>query len=145
MDPVIRIAETADDLLKVMVVRGIVFVEEQQVDWEGEFDELRGGLGPRAGRGGRPAGRRRPPAPAAGRLGQVRTHRRAPALARPGPGPRPWSSSCWRRPARRGVRRFRLHAQTYLEDFYAGYGFVREGDVFDECGIPHILMTREDD
>ncbi len=33
-----RIATSDEDVLKVMVVRGIVFIEEQQVDWEGEID-----------------------------------------------------------------------------------------------------------
>jgi len=35
----IRIATTAEDILKVMVVRGIVFIEEQEVDWDGEIDQ----------------------------------------------------------------------------------------------------------
>ena len=43
-----------------------------------------------------------------------------------------------------GAKKFKMHAQVYLEDFYAGYGFRREGPVFDECGIDHILMIRED-
>ena len=34
-----RIATSKEDILKVMVVRGIVFIEEQGVDWEGEIDE----------------------------------------------------------------------------------------------------------
>ena len=36
----LRVATTEADILKVMVVRGIVFIEEQQVDWEGEIDEF---------------------------------------------------------------------------------------------------------
>ena len=43
-----------------------------------------------------------------------------------------------------GRRSFKLHAQVYLEDFYKDFGFRREGAVFDECGIDHILMIRED-
>jgi len=31
-------AVSEEDVLKVMVVRGIVFIEEQDVDWEGEID-----------------------------------------------------------------------------------------------------------
>ena len=46
--------------------------------------------------------------------------------------------------ARRGAGKLKLHAQVYLEDFYAGYGFKRQGGVFQECGIDHLLMTRED-
>jgi ElaA protein len=36
----------------------------------------------------------------------------------------------------------RLAAQAYLEKFYAGLGFVRTSDVYDEDGIPHVEMTR---
>ena len=35
-----------------------------------------------------------------------------------------------------------LHAQSHLQPWYAGFGFVREGDEFLEDGIPHVLMVR---
>jgi predicted GNAT family N-acyltransferase len=35
-----------------------------------------------------------------------------------------------------------LHAQTYAIPFYERHGYVAEGAVFDECGIPHQLMRR---
>jgi predicted GNAT family N-acyltransferase len=33
-----------------------------------------------------------------------------------------------------------VHAQTVVEPFYAGLGFVAIGAVFEEDGIPHIAM-----
>ncbi|MCW5634917.1 MAG: GNAT family N-acetyltransferase [Rubrivivax sp.] len=39
-------------------------------------------------------------------------------------------------------RRIRLDAQAHLEHFYAGFGFVREGDTYDEDGIAHVRMWR---
>ncbi|MGJ8516740.1 GNAT family N-acetyltransferase [Carnimonas bestiolae] len=36
----------------------------------------------------------------------------------------------------------RLSAQAHLRDFYASFGFVEQGDVFLEDGIPHIAMRR---
>lgn len=36
----------------------------------------------------------------------------------------------------------RIGAQAYLERFYAGLGFVRVSEVYDEDGIPHIDMLR---
>lgn len=33
-----------------------------------------------------------------------------------------------------------LHAQVHALDFYARHGFVAEGPVFEECGIPHRSM-----
>ena len=34
----------------------------------------------------------------------------------------------------------RIGAQAYLQKFYESFGFVREGDEYDEDGIPHIIM-----
>ncbi|MBL8288399.1 MAG: GNAT family N-acetyltransferase [Rubrivivax sp.] len=39
-------------------------------------------------------------------------------------------------------RRIRLDAQAYLESFYAGFGFAREGAPYSEDGIAHVLMWR---
>ncbi len=36
----------------------------------------------------------------------------------------------------------RLHAQTYLEEFYKGHGFVPFGDVYLLDGLDHIEMMR---
>ncbi len=34
----------------------------------------------------------------------------------------------------------RIGAQAYLQKFYESFGFVREGNEYDEDGIPHIIM-----
>ncbi len=36
----------------------------------------------------------------------------------------------------------RISAQLYLEKFYAGFGFVRTSEPYDEDGIPHVEMLR---
>ncbi|MCP3097488.1 GNAT family N-acetyltransferase [Myxococcus sp. K15C18031901] len=36
----------------------------------------------------------------------------------------------------------RISAQDYLRGFYESLGFVAEGDVYDEDGIPHVEMVR---
>jgi predicted GNAT family N-acyltransferase len=41
---------------------------------------------------------------------------------------------------RRGDKGVLLHAQLHASTFYERFGFVREGEEFDEVGIPHILM-----
>ena len=38
-----------------------------------------------------------------------------------------------------------LGAQKYLERFYGSFGFVRDGDDYDEDGIPHLPMRRRQD
>jgi len=40
-----------------------------------------------------------------------------------------------------GHARARLNAQVHALGFYARYGFVAEGPVFDEAGIPHRAMV----
>lgn len=45
-----------------------------------------------------------------------------------------------------GFHRFLLHAQAHLEAFYASFGFIRRSrDVFWEAGIPHVVMTLDED
>ena len=39
-----------------------------------------------------------------------------------------------------GCEVVRLHAQTHALEFYARYGFAAVGEEFDEAGIPHRLM-----
>ena len=40
-----------------------------------------------------------------------------------------------------GLQTVRLNAQTHARTFYEALGFKAEGDVFEECGIPHIKMS----
>ncbi|MFU8806058.1 MAG: GNAT family N-acetyltransferase [Bradymonadaceae bacterium] len=37
-----------------------------------------------------------------------------------------------------------LHAQAHLEEWYSRLGWKRVGEVFDEAGIPHVMMVRGD-
>jgi len=41
-----------------------------------------------------------------------------------------------------GKGAIRLGAQTYAMGFYASLGFVADGEVYDEDGIPHIEMVK---
>ncbi|WP_318503224.1 GNAT family N-acetyltransferase [Bacillus sp. T3] len=43
----------------------------------------------------------------------------------------------------RGVSQVKLHGQTQAEGFYKKLGFRTSSDVFMEDGIPHILMLKE--
>jgi predicted GNAT family N-acyltransferase len=44
--------------------------------------------------------------------------------------------------ADQGVAEALIHAQAYLQAFYEKLGFVPEGDIFDEAGIPHLKMRK---
>ncbi|MFO1272633.1 MAG: GNAT family N-acetyltransferase [Rubrivivax sp.] len=39
-------------------------------------------------------------------------------------------------------RGIRISAQAHLERFYAGFGFVAQGEPYDEDNIPHLEMAR---
>jgi predicted GNAT family N-acyltransferase len=41
-----------------------------------------------------------------------------------------------------GLREVELHAQCYVEAFYANRGYARVGDVFEEAGIDHVVMRK---
>lgn len=139
-----RIAASAEDILKVMVVRGIVFIEEQGVDWEGEIDRHEDeSLHVLGEADGQPV--------ASGRLRMLPG--RWAKLERIAVRPR-WRGRGFARgmvgflmeeAVRRGAEHMMLHAQVHLEEFYGGFGFRREGPVFDECGIDHVLMVRRSD
>ncbi len=139
----IHLATSEQDILKVMVVRGIVFIEEQGVDWAGEIDgyeqEAVHVLGEVEGQ---PV--------AAGRLrmlpdGWAKLERIAVRPRWRGRGIARQIVQFLLDQARlRGARGFKLHAQVYLEEFYNEFGFIREGEVFSECGIDHLLMLRRE-
>ena len=141
---VFRVATTPADVLRVMVVRGIVFHDEQGVSWSDEFDAADADAIHVLGEcDGQPV--------VSGRLclldgGWAKLGRIAVREQWRGRGFAHGMVGVLLQEARRlGAARLKLHAQVYLEDFYAGYDFKREGGVFDECGIDHILMIREGD
>ncbi len=37
----------------------------------------------------------------------------------------------------------RIGAQAHLSKFYGEFGFIAEGEIYDEDGIPHIEMVRK--
>lgn len=85
--------------------------------------------------------------PAGGRYAEVSIGRvvTAPAVRREGLGKELMAEAL--RVAERlyGPVPIKLGAQLYLQGFYEGFGFVRQGDVYDEDGIPHIYMLRPGD
>ncbi|MFC7686398.1 GNAT family N-acetyltransferase [Ureibacillus sp. GCM10028918] len=43
----------------------------------------------------------------------------------------------------RGASQVKLHGQTHAEGFYKNLGYQTKSDVFMEDGIPHVLMGKE--
>jgi predicted GNAT family N-acyltransferase len=146
----IRPVEGAADRAAEVAIRTRVFVEEQACPPEEEFDEHdRPGAAARhfLGRaGGVPVAtaRWRAVSTAAGPAAKLERF----AVLAPHRG-RGWGRAMVVHlldDARRaGHRRFVVHAQAHLEALYAGLGFVAIGERFEEAGIPHLLMVRQED
>jgi len=121
-----------------MAVRSAVFVAEQKVpaelEWDGRDDAAWHWLAEDAG--GAPIGVAR--LLASGQVGRMAV---LPPWRHCGVG-RALLHAVLRDAARYGVGELWLNAQCTAEPFYARAGFVPEGAVFDEAGIPHRRMHR---
>lgn len=72
-------------------------------------------------------------------IGRVATH---PEVRGTGAGKALMEQSIAAAEALYGKQALRIGAQLYLQRFYEGFGFVRQGDIYDEDGIDHIIMLR---
>ena len=137
-----RIALQPDDVTKALLVRAIVFMEEQNVSYAEEMDaydrEALQIIGEIQGE---------PIATARIRFldGTAKLERLAirKAWRNQGHGDR-LLEFMLALARERGFRKFKLHAQARLRAFYEKHGFQAEGDPFLEAGIPHLLMWKTD-
>jgi predicted GNAT family N-acyltransferase len=134
----IRIADWAADRSRLRSVREAVFVHEQSVPVELEWDEfdavsthvLAEAAGLAIGTG------RLLPDGHIGRMAVIKPWR--------GIGVGNAMLSTLVELARiRGLSRLQLNAQEHAIVFYQRYGFLAEGDIFLEAGIPHRRMVRD--
>ena len=134
------VAEAPEKVLKVFVVRGIVFCGEQRVPYSIEWDEHESTALHVLGQvGDEPV--------AAGRIryldGYAKLERIAVRSEYRGRGYGHGLTDFMIQTAKeKGFSECRMHAQVYLKEFYAEHGFQAEGEVFQEAGIDHILMVR---
>lgn len=122
-------------------VRTEVFVQEQRIPAELEWDEADGTAIHAVGynRMGRAVatGRLLPGSGGTARIGRMAVHQ---VLRGCGFGEQVLRALALRA-QERGERAIELHAQRTASDFYARLGFVPQGEPFEEAGIPHIAMT----
>jgi predicted GNAT family N-acyltransferase len=141
MELTVTAADTPALLEEAYALRRRVFVEEQQVPETLERDEhddaafhavaLRGGRVVGTGRlVAQPGGVGR-----VGRMAVERTERRG------GVGER-LLAALEARARADGLREIELHAQCYVEAFYARAGYARAGEPFVEAGIDHVVMRK---
>jgi len=124
-------------------IRTQVFIEEQRVPMEMEWDEAdktclhavaRNRLGQAVG-----TARLLPAEQGTATIGRVAVNR---VLRGSGVG-RQLMDTLMDAARERGDKRILLHAQCTAQAFYRGLGFEPHGDVYEEAGIPHINMTRD--
>ena len=134
----VRLARWSEDEPAIRRVREAVFVHEQQVtpelEWDGLDDACLHAVAEAENRDVIGTGRLHP----GGKIGRM-------AVLRPwrhqGVGAAILATLVAEAQRRRQPEVY-LHAQSQALDFYARQGFVAEGDEFDEAGIPHRLMRR---
>lgn len=134
----VRIADWSQDLAALRRVRTQVFIEEQKVPEDLEWDAIDAEcVHALALRGEEPIGTGRlTPDGHIGRMAVVREWRGH------GVGSR-LLEALMEAARRRGDRVLRLNAQTHAIPFYTRYGFATEGEEFLEAAIPHRSMVRD--
>lgn len=138
----IKIVENLDDLIKVFIVRGIVFIEEQNVDYEIEKDKYE--LQAQhilAEIGNEPVG--------AARIRYIGNWAKLERIAvRKGYRGKGYGHRIvdfmLENARKRGFNKYKMHAQAHLIGFYSEHDFEVQGEMFREADIDHYLMTRED-
>ncbi|MGW4891181.1 GNAT family N-acetyltransferase [Kitasatospora sp. NPDC004240] len=150
MPQVIRVVETEEDLALVRAVRHEVFVVEQRVPEELEFDELDATSlhllaidadGAALGTGRLIHGDRA--LELTGVEGRVLLGRLAVRAGARGTGLGAALVRAIERAGREhGATELELHAQVQALGFYERLGYTAEGPVYDDAGIPHRTMTR---
>lgn len=132
----VRLADWANDEAALREVRSSVFVKEQCVpeteEWDGLDAECAHAIAEARDNGVVGTGRLHP----TGKIGRMavlaewRGHGVGAAILR----------RLLEEAARSGLESVYLHAQVSVLGFYARFGFVAEGEEFDEAGIRHRLM-----
>ena len=131
------IAKSQKEILDNVLVRGKVFVVEQQIDWEIEFDGLdKDCVLFVAYEGDIPVGAARLYQNKVGRVATLASHRKQGVAKKIMFEIETYAS-------KNNISTLKLHAQLPVKDFYEKLGYVPEGEIFYEADIPHIKMTKK--
>ncbi|MCY4576790.1 MAG: exonuclease subunit SbcD [Chloroflexi bacterium] len=140
-DVLVRIAE-ADDMEAIFALRRVVFIDEQNVDvdeeWDGRDDAAVHAV---AFVGNEVVGTGRlltDESEETCRIGRMAVRH---DLRRHGIGDR-ILATLENAARERGFVQSLLHAQTYVKDFYAQAGYAEQGETFMEAGIEHVTMSK---
>lgn len=134
--------ETTSDIDTCRALRRAVFIEEQGIREEDEWDDLDGAaIHLLAWQDGAPVGTARILTQGeTGKIGRVCV---LPEARGTGLGRQLIRAGMDVLQARPGITRAKLGAQTHAIGFYEKLGFVADGPIYDDAGIPHRDMIRE--
>ncbi|HJW87304.1 MAG TPA: GNAT family N-acetyltransferase [Candidatus Brocadiaceae bacterium] len=137
-----RVVTSLDDLLKAFAVRSVVFMEEEGIPYTIEHDVYDYSAIHVLGEDqGEPfaAGRIRP------YQGYAKLERISVRKAYRGKNRGHKLTDFMISVANeKGLKKYLLHAQSHLTGFYRKHGFEISGDVFQQAGIDHYVMIRDD-
>ena len=134
--------EQSDDLAACHALRRTVFIKEQNVPEADEMDDLDGeAIHLLAWQDDVPVGTAR--LLIRGNIGKIGRVCVLPQARGTGLGAQLIRASMDMLRVQTGVTTAKLGAQTHAIGFYEKLGFVAQGPVYDDAGIPHRDMTRE--
>lgn len=131
------VAKTQKEILDNSYVRGQVFIVEQGIDWEIEFDNL----DPvcvlfTAYLDQQPIGAARLYKNKVGRVATLKEYRNQGVATKIMEAIEDYAKE-------HNLSTLVLHAQLYIKDFYSHLGYTPVGEVFQEADIDHIKMMKE--
>lgn len=139
-----KVITLEEELKAALEIRKEVFVEEQGVAAENEYDEFDTLHGPcqhvLVYHGGKPVG--------TGRVRVIDDYGKLERICvlkpyrKLGVG-KVIMAALEKVALKQGVSRVKIHGQTQAEGFYKKLGYQRVSDVFMEEGIPHVVMVKE--
>ena len=130
------VAKTQKEIIDNMLVRGYVFVIEQEIDWEIEYDGLdQECILFTAYIDDKAIGAARLYKNKVGRVATLKEYREQ------GIGTK-IMAEIEKYAKDNNMPYLKLHAQLYVKDFYEHLGYIVEGDIFQEAEIDHVLMKK---
>ena len=131
------VAKTQKEIIDNMLVRGYVFVVEQAIDWEIEYD----GLDVEcvlftAYLNELPIGAARLYKNKVGRVATLKEYRNQGVATK-------IMEEIEKYAFENKIPYLKLHAQLYVKDFYEHLGYIVQGEIFQEAEIDHVLMTKQ--
>lgn len=130
------VAKTQKEITDNFYVRGLVFVVEQDIDYQIEFDGLDGSCVLFvAYMDDSPVGAARLYKNKIGRVATLNSYRNkgiATAIM----------NKIEEYALENNIKQLILHAQLYVKDFYLHRGYIPQGEIFQEANINHIKMIK---